>query len=90
MECVATEILSYYSGKQGYKDGQATDHHYGFLLQTGYYLKTGAITQVETSDGPVSISTRRKLRRPPPNCGESSSPSSRSGRKTSFGLLATA
>ena len=52
MECVATEILSYYSGKQGYKDGEATDHYYGFLLQIGYYLQTGAVTKVETPDGP--------------------------------------
>lgn len=52
MECVATEILSYYSGKQGYKDGQATDHYYGFLLQIGYYLQTGAVTKVETPNGP--------------------------------------
>lgn len=52
MECVATEILSYYSGKQGYKDGQATDHYYGFLLQIGYYLQTGAVTKVQTPEGP--------------------------------------
>jgi hypothetical protein len=51
MECAATEILSYYSGKQGYRDGQATDHYYGFLLQIGYYLQMGAISKVETSEG---------------------------------------
>jgi len=52
MECVATEIMSYYSGKQGYKDGNAHDHYYGFLLQIGYYLQTGAVEKVETPQGP--------------------------------------
>jgi len=40
---VVNDIMSYYSGKQGYKDGNAHDHCYGFLLQICYYLQTGAV-----------------------------------------------
>lgn len=46
LEAATNILLSFYPGKKLFEDGKATDHYYGFLLQTGYYLQTGALTKV--------------------------------------------
>ena len=51
LEAATNILLSFYPGKQLYRDGKATEHYYGFLLQTGYYLQTGALQLVSTPQG---------------------------------------
>lgn len=52
LESATNILLSFYPGKKLFEDGKASDHYYGYLLQTGYLLQKGAITPVETQWGP--------------------------------------
>lgn len=57
LEAATNILLSFYPGKRLFEEGKASDHYYGYLLQTGYLLQQGAIQPLE--NGRLHIDAER-------------------------------